>query len=85
MVGKLAFLGDVLYIMSATAKSCRFISIFLLCLFALPHAGEGKAIFAYNLHNLGRLFERVVQLQEGRDGLYVPIGSENKDYFLRVF
>jgi hypothetical protein len=61
------------------------ISLFFLSLFIVPHDGEGEAIFAYNLHNLGRFFERVVQLQEGRDGMFGPIGSEHKNYYLRVF
>jgi hypothetical protein len=61
--------------------------MFLLCLLVVPQAGEGDAIFAYNLHNLGRFFERVVQLQEGRDGMHGPIGTEDKDrnYYLRIF
>ena len=62
-----------------------FISLFVLSLFVIPHAEGEEAIFAYNLHNLGRFFERVVQLQEGQDGMFGPIGSEHKNYNLRVF
>ncbi|MEW5921821.1 MAG: hypothetical protein AB1796_12915 [Bacillota bacterium] len=64
---------------------CLFITLFVLGLFVAPLAREGETIFAYNIHNLGRVFERVVQLPEDHNGPFGPIGSEHKDHYLRVF
>lgn len=64
---------------------CLFITLFVLGLFVAPLAREGETIYAYNRYNLGRVFERVVQLPELNDGPFGPIGSEFKDRYLRVF
>ena len=64
---------------------CLFITLFVLGLFVAPHAREGDTVFAFNLHNLGRVFERMVQLPEDENGPFGPIGNEHKDKDLRVF
>ena len=62
-----------------------FITLFILGLFVIPPARGGETIFAYNSHNLGRVFEQMVQLPEEKQGLFGPIGSEYRDYYLRIF
>lgn len=64
---------------------CLFISVFVLGLFVAPLAQEGETIYAYNIHNLGRAFERAVQLPEGYKGPFGPFGSEFRNQSLRVF
>ncbi len=64
---------------------CLFITLFVIGLFVAPHAREGDTVFAFNLHNLGRVFERMVQLPEDENGPLNPIGSERNDEYLRVF
>lgn len=64
---------------------CLFISVFVLGLFVAPQAREGDTVFAFNLHNLGRVLERIVQMPEDNNGPFRPISSEYKDDYLSVF
>lgn len=64
-----------------------FITFFFLGFIASPHAREGDTVFAFNLQNLGRVFERVVQLPEpgDQDECFRPLGSDNTKHYLQVF
>lgn len=53
-----------------------FAMLFVLGLYVTPHTREGDTVFAFNLHNLGKVFERVILLPEERDG---PLGLIGKD------
>jgi hypothetical protein len=64
---------------------CLFVTLFALGFFVAPHAREGDTVFAFNLHNLGRVLERMVQLPEDEIGPIGPMGSEHKDKYVRVF
>lgn len=64
---------------------CLFITVLVLGLFVTPQTRDGETVFAFNLHNLGRVFERMVQLPGNESGPVGPMGSDQKHTNLRVF
>ena len=62
-----------------------FFTLFVFGLYAIPHTREEDTVFAFNLHNLGRVFERVVQLPEDQNGSFGLTGRDFQEHHQQVF
>ena len=73
------------FVYKGKRTACLCITVLVFALFVTPHTQEGDTVFAFNLHNLGRVFERMVQLPDDQSEPFGTIGNEDMGSTLRVF